>query len=30
MSTQQIGSGFADLRYEVQTGQVSEDAATGG
>jgi dihydrofolate reductase len=30
ISTQQIASGFADLRYEVQTGQVSEDAATGG
>jgi dihydrofolate reductase len=30
ISTQQIASGFADLRSEVQTGQVSEDAATGG
>jgi dihydrofolate reductase len=30
ISTQQIASGFADLRYEVQTGQVSVDAATGG
>jgi dihydrofolate reductase len=30
ISTQQIGSGFAELRYEVQTGPVSEGASSVG
>jgi dihydrofolate reductase len=30
ISSQQIGSGFAELRYEVQTGQVSESASSSG